>query len=167
MDKNWFTSMFSGAASAQDAIKSGPLNTTKITAIIGVLATAVAAASKQLFGRDGPLAGLTPGQQELLWIAVLGFVALVAVADLLVRGGVAARVSAAGQSAPAVWFNPTRRAVPAGAGGDPGGTVVAVRPTTDDESGIQYLVIRDPAPGGAPSGGRQTAWVGASLVQLQ
>lgn len=167
MGKNWLTSMFSGAAGGQDAIKSGPLNATKITAIIGVVATAITAASRQLFRRDGPLTGLTHGQQEILWLGVLGFVGLVVVVDLIVRGSVSGRVSAAGQAAPAVWFNPTRRAVPAAAGGDPGGSVVAVRPSADDQSGIQYLVVRDPAPGDPPGAARQTAWVGASLVSLQ
>jgi len=167
MNKNWLTSMFSGTAQAQDAIKSGPLNATKITAIIGVVATVITAASKQLFGRDGPLSGLTHGQQEILWLGVLGFVGVVVVVDLVVRGSVTARVSAAGQSAPVVWFNPTRRAVPTAAGADPGGSVVALRPSADDQSGIQYLVIRDPAPGDAPGVARQTAWVGASLITLQ
>ncbi|HEU5003831.1 MAG TPA: hypothetical protein VFW71_13805 [Actinomycetota bacterium] len=167
MSKNWFTSMFSGAAGAQDAVKSGPLNATKITAIVGVVATAITAASNQLFGRDGPLSGLTHGQQEILWLGVLGFVGLVVVVDLMVRGSVTSRVSAAEQGAPAVWFNPTRRAVATAAGADPGGAVVALRPSPDDGSGIQYLVIRDLAPGDAPGAPRQTAWVGASLITLQ
>lgn len=167
MNSNWFTSMFSGAAGPQDAIKSGPLNATKITALAGVVGTAIAAAWKPLFGKDGPLSKLTPGQDLILWLGVLGFVAVVVIVDLVVRGHVTAHVSAAEESAPVVWFNPTRRASAPAGGADPGGSVIALRPSGDDASGIQYLVVRDPQAGDPVNGARQTAWVGASLLVLQ
>jgi hypothetical protein len=43
---------------------------------------------------------------------------------------------------------------------------VALRPSGDDISGIQDLVVRDAAQGVATDGARQTAWVGGSLVNL-
>jgi hypothetical protein len=128
--------------------------------MVGLAATAITAASKPLFGKDGPFSGLIPGQQEILWLGVMGLVALVVVVDLVLRGHVGGRVSAAEECAPVVWFNPTRRAVPPAWGG----AVVALRPSGEDGSGIQYLVIREPAPGAARGSACQTAWVGASLV---
>jgi hypothetical protein len=83
MGRNWFTSIFSGASTSQDTIKSGPLNATKITTLLGVAATAVTAASKPLFGEDGPLSNLTHGQELTLWLGVLGFVTIVVVVDLV------------------------------------------------------------------------------------
>lgn len=166
-NQNWLTSLFTGTPGAQDAIKSGPLNSTKITAIVGVIATGVAAASKTLFGKSGPLSGLTHGQELMLWLGTMGFVAAVVIVDMIVRGQVTGKVSAAEECAPVVWFNPTRRASSIGANGDPGGAVVALRPSGDDLSGIQYLVIRDPAPGTPDDTARQTAWVGASMVLLK
>ncbi len=163
---NWFTSMFSGSPGSQDVIKAGPTNATKITAFIGVIATAVAAASKTLFGTDGPLSKLTPGEQEGLWLGVLAFVTVLIVADLVVRGFVTARVSAAQENAPVVWFNPVRRATGTPGSNDPGGLVVAMRKSSDDASGIQYFVVRDPDPKATPAGATLTAWVGASLLNL-
>jgi hypothetical protein len=158
--------MFSGQARPQDAIVSGPLNATKIITMITVIATAVAAASKPLFGTDGPFHDLTPGQRLILWLGVLGLVAVVVAVDTYVRGRVTGNLGAASESAPIVWFNPTRRVSNPGAGGDPGGSAVALRPSNEDSSGIQYLVVRDPAAGEQAGAARQTAWVGASLLML-
>ena len=132
-----------------------------------MVATAVTAAWKPLFGKGGPLSGLTPGQGVILWLGVMGFVTIVVVVDLLVRGHVTGRVSAAEECAPIVWFNPTRRAASPGAGGDPSGSVVALRPSGEDGSGIQYLVVRDTAAGDQPGAAQRTAWVGASLLLLK
>jgi hypothetical protein len=167
MKKNWFTSMFSSAARAQDTIKSGTLNASKILAIFGITGTTLAAFSKRIFGTKGPFWSLTPGQLLILWFGMLGFLTVVFIADVSVRGYVTAHVTAAEENAPVVWFNPTRRAKAPAAGGDPGGLVVALRRSGDDESGIQYLVIRDLAPGDAADATSTTAWVGASLLLLQ
>jgi hypothetical protein len=168
MGSNWFTSMFSGSPGSQDVIKAGPLNATKIVAIVTVVATSLAAASKPIFGTDGPLASLSGGQRLILWIGVLALVTVLVIVDMVVRGFVTARVSAAEENAPVVWFNPTRRARSvAASGGDPGGSVVALRRTSDDISGIQYLVVRDPVAGVPIDTPSQTAWVGASLLVLE
>jgi hypothetical protein len=166
MNKNWFTSMFSNAAKAQDTIKSGALNASKILAIFGVTSTTLLAFSKRIFGAKGPFWSLTPGQMLTLWLSMLGFLTVVFIFDVSVREYVTAHVTAAEENAPVVWFNPTRRAKSPVAGGDPGGLVVALRRSGDDESGIQYLVIRDQTPGDPADATNKTAWVGASLLLL-
>jgi hypothetical protein len=158
--------MFSGTPGPQDVIKSSPLNATKVTSLAVVLVTAVTAASKPLFGKTGPLSDLSSGQKLGLWLGVAGFVTLLVVVDLIVRGRATSQIEAAAESAPIVWFNPSRRAI-AVPGGDPGGAAVGMRPSTTDASGVQYLIVRDSQASDPSPEVRQTAWVGGSLLALQ
>jgi hypothetical protein len=80
---NWLASMFSSEADGNDLIKARALNTTKVTALLAPLATAVAAVVGTQV--DGPLNGLNPGQKLTLWIAMFAFLAAVVIADMLVR----------------------------------------------------------------------------------
>jgi hypothetical protein len=159
--------MFSAEPGKQDVIKSSPLNATKITSLAVVLITAVTAAWKPVTGNNGPLSDLSPGEKLGLWLGIAAFVTVLVVVDMIVRGHATGQISGAAESAPIVWFNPSRHAVAPAAGGDPGGTVVAMRPSTVDASGVQYLVIRDSQPGDPSPDVRQTAWVGGSLLALQ
>ncbi|HEX2046442.1 MAG TPA: hypothetical protein VHF27_01680 [Acidimicrobiales bacterium] len=96
---NWLESIFSKDVQEGDVIKSRTLNVTKVTAILGSLATAVAGVVETQV--DGPLDGLTPGQRLTLWISVLAFVGLVVITDMVVRGVTSSATQVAKALAPA------------------------------------------------------------------
>ncbi len=80
---NWLTSIFSSEVQRGDLIKARALNTTKLTAILVPLATAVAGVVETQV--KGPLEGLAPAQKLTLWIAMFALLGLIVISDMFVR----------------------------------------------------------------------------------
>jgi hypothetical protein len=133
---NWFTSMFSDEATETDVVKATTLNITKITALLVPMATGILAAV-EAFVEKGPLENLTPGQHVVIVIALIAFVALVVVTDMLVRGIVtASSLNAPVSPLPAIsaaWTRPQK---------DLGCTVVGARSgSIEEQTGASLLIV--------------------------
>lgn len=132
---NWFTSMFSGQADETDVVKARALNITKITTLLVPIATGIVAAV-EAFIEKGPLENLTPGQHLIIVIALIAFVGIVVVADILVRGmATSSALRATISPLPAIkasWTRPRR---------DVECTVVAARGGSIDESLQATLLV--------------------------
>lgn len=134
---NWFSSMFSDESESTDLIKARTLNITKITALLVPIATGILAALEAFVVDEGPLAGLTPGQKLTIVIALIAFVTLLVIADMLVRGLVTASalrgpISPLPTGLKGTWARP---------GKDLDCSVVAARSGSPDESLSADLLI--------------------------
>lgn len=103
---NWFTSIFSGEAKPNDAVKSGSLNITKITALLVPGGTAALALVSAAIGKKGPLAKITPGQRLIIYLFAMGFVLVVVVTDMLVRAYATGQAAAGQANSPVATLTP-------------------------------------------------------------
>lgn len=140
---NWITDTFSSDAKEDDIIKSRSLNITRITGV--VLPTAVAIITVITDQMDKPPFN-DPAFQRRVFLAFVGLIALVTVADILGRS-IAAR-------APRPVANVLETPIPATKDvtgvNDPSGHVAAFRTYMGDGPvGTEYLFV--PKDGKAPS----------------
>jgi hypothetical protein len=134
---NWFTSMFSGEAESGDLIQAGALNITKITALLVPIGTGVLAGVEAIAGEEGPLGALTPGQKLTVVIALIAFVAVVVVTDMLVRGLATASALRGPISPFPSWLTGTWKRP----GKDLGCSIVAARSGSPGEHHEAYLLL--------------------------
>jgi hypothetical protein len=73
-----------------DLVTARSLTATKLTGWLVPTGTAIAAFVESQTKIDGPLSGLTPGQKLTVWIAILAFVLVLVVVDVLARSAVTA-----------------------------------------------------------------------------
>jgi hypothetical protein len=156
-EKNWFQATFSTASTEEDVVKSRSLNITRITGLVVAALGGISAGLKE-FSDVEPFNDI--GFQRHLVLALIGLMALVAVADILGRSLATVRAST-----PASVVLPG--GVPASLSGGVNhrnveGMAVAFRTSTASSASVdgEYLFVRSDG-----NGKVQASWEKGSVLE--
>lgn len=119
----WLQQTFSSKATEDDLIKGRALNITRIATLVAVLIGGITAVVEQLPEEARPWT--TPGFQSRAFFALLAFIAVISVADILARAITSAAAKRAMGPIPFATPMPALRNVPNAA--DVAGNIVAFR----------------------------------------